>query len=159
MATKVQKKFLAQPVNHFYMLLVSATALTFLGIVMVFSASTIHAIDTKGSATSIALRQLLFVLVSIPIATYLARLTVTQWNLIARFGLSISLVILGILLIPGVGKTVNGNTNWIDLKVFDIQPSEFAKFFMILWASRLLAKKRQPADLTPMSLRCSHPDL
>lgn len=141
MATKVQKKFLAQPVNHFYMLLVSATALTFLGIVMVFSASTIHAIDTKGSATSIALRQLLFVLVSIPIATYLARLTVTQWNLIARFGLSISLVILGILLIPGVGKTVNGNTNWIDLKVFDIQPSEFAKFFMILWASRLLAKK------------------
>jgi cell division protein FtsW len=141
METRVQKKFLAQPVNHLYMLLVSATALTFLGIVMVFSASTIHAIDTKGSATSIVVRQLLFVLISVPIAAYISRLTVAQWSLLARFGLSISLIILGILLIPGVGKTVNGNTNWIDLKIIDIQPSEFAKFFMILWASRLLARK------------------
>ncbi len=141
MATKVEKKFLTQPVNHFYMLLVSSTALILVGLVMVFSASTIHAIDTKGSALSIVLRQLFFVLVSVPIAIYLARVKVAQWNLLARFGLTISLIILGILLIPGVGKNVNGNTNWIDLKIFDIQPSEFAKFLMILWAGRLLAKK------------------
>jgi cell division protein FtsW len=137
MATKVQKKFLAQPVNHFYMLLASAAALTFLGVVMVFSASTIHAIDTKGSATSIFLRQLLFVVVSLPIAAYLTKVTVAQWNLLARFAFTISLISLSILLIPGVGKTVKGNTNWIDLRVIDIQPSEFAKFLMILWASRL----------------------
>jgi cell division protein FtsW len=141
MATKVQKKFLAQPVNHFYMLLASAAALTFLGVVMVFSASTIHAIDTKGSATSIFLRQLLFVVVSLPIAAYLTKVTVAQWNLLARFAFTISLISLSILLIPGVGKTVKGNTNWIDLRVIDIQPSEFAKFLMILWASRLLARK------------------
>lgn len=141
MATKIQKSFLSQPVNHFYMLIVSTIALTLLGIIMVFSASTIHAIDTKGSATSIVIRQILFALLSFPIAAYLTRLTVAQWNLLARFGLSLSIIILGILLIPGVGKTVNGNTNWIDLKIFDIQPSEFAKFMMILWASRLLARK------------------
>ncbi len=141
MATKVEKKFLTQPVNHFYMLLVSSTALILVGLVMVFSASTIHAIDTKGSALSIVLRQLFFVLVSVPIAIYLARVNVGRWNILARFGLTISLIILGILLIPGVGKNVNGNTNWIDLKIFDIQPSEFAKFLMILWAGRLLAKK------------------
>jgi cell division protein FtsW len=132
---------LAQPVNHFYMLLASAAALTFLGVVMVFSASTIHAIDTKGSATSIFLRQLLFVVVSLPIAAYLTKVTVAQWNLLARFAFTISLISLSILLIPGVGKTVKGNTNWIDLRVIDIQPSEFAKFLMILWASRLLARK------------------
>lgn len=141
MATRIQKKFLAQPVNHLYMLLVSTSALTFLGIIMIFSASTIHAIDTKGSAISIVIRQLLFVFASVPIAVYLSRLTIAQWNMVARFGLSISLAILGLLVIPGVGKTINGNTNWIDLKVIDIQPSEFAKFFMILWASRLLAQK------------------
>jgi cell division protein FtsW len=141
MASKVQKKFLAQPINHFYMLLASATALTFLGVIMVFSASTIHAIDTKGSATSIVLRQLLFVVVSLPIAAYLTKITVAQWNLLARFAFTISLLSLAVLLIPGVGKTVKGNTNWIDLRVIDIQPSEFAKFLMILWASRLLARK------------------
>ena len=123
------------------MLLASATALTFLGVIMVFSASTIHAIDTKGSATSIVLRQLLFVVVSLPIAAYLTKITVAQWNLLARFAFTISLLSLAVLLIPGVGKTVKGNTNWIDLRVIDIQPSEFAKFLMILWASRLLARK------------------
>lgn len=141
MATKAEEKFLAKPINHFYMLLASTAALTFFGIVMVFSASTIHAIDTKGSATSVVLRQILFVVVSLPIAAYLSKLTVAHWNLLARFGFTISIISLGALLIPGVGKTVKGNTNWIDLKIFDVQPSEFAKFLMILWASRLLARK------------------
>ena len=58
-------------------------------------------------------------------------------------GLVLSIGLLGLLLIPGLGKTVNGNTNWIDLKVVDIQPSEFAKFLMILWASFLLARKEK----------------
>jgi cell division protein FtsW len=44
-------------------------------------------------------------------------------------------------MIPGVGKEVNGNRNWIDLKVVDIQPGEFTKFLLILWAAYLLAKK------------------
>jgi cell division protein FtsW len=143
MANKVQESLLTKPVNHFYMLLVSGGALTFLGLIMVFSASSIHAIDKQGSVISILLRQLLFVAVGIPLAIYLSRQTSERWALLGRFGFLISLFILGILLIPGVGKSVNGNTNWIDLKVIDIQPSEFAKFLMIIWASRLLAQKEK----------------
>ena len=143
MATKVQERFLAKPVNHLYMLLVSAGALTFIGLIMVFSASSIRAIDTQGSPISIVLRQLLFVAVSIPLAGYLSTLPVARWEMLARFGLVFSILILGLLLIPGLGKTVNGNTNWIDLKAVDIQPSEFAKFLMILWASYLLARREK----------------
>ena len=143
MASKTQERFLAKPVNHLYMLLISAGALTFLGLIMVFSASSIHAIDTQGSAISIVLRQLLFVAVSIPLAGYLSKLPIARWELLGRIGLVISIGLLGLLLIPGLGKTVNGNTNWIDLKVVDVQPSEFAKFLMILWASYLLARKEK----------------
>ena len=143
MASKTQEHFLAKPVNHLYMLLISAGALTFLGLIMVFSASSIHAIDTQGSAISIVLRQLLFVAVSIPLAGYLSKLSIARWELLGRIGLVISIGLLGLLLIPGLGKTVNGNTNWIDLKVVDVQPSEFAKFLMILWASYLLARKEK----------------
>ena len=148
MATKTQTHFLSKPVNHLYMLLISAGALTFLGLIMVFSASSIHSIDTKGSAISFLLRQLLFVAISIPLAGYLSKLSVARWELVGRFGLLISIALLAVLLIPGVGKTVNGNTNWIDLKFFDIQPSEFAKFFMILWASFLLARKENAGKFT-----------
>jgi cell division protein FtsW len=110
---------------------------------MVFSASTIHAIDTQGSALSIVLRQFIFTLVAIPLAGYLSKIKIERWELIAKFGFIISVALLGLLLVPGLGKTVNGNTNWIDLKVIDIQPSEFVKFLMILWASFLLARKEK----------------
>lgn len=141
MANKTEVHFLAKPVNHLYMLLISTAALTLLGLIMVFSASSIHSIDTKGSAISIVLRQLLFVVVSIPLAAYISKLPATRWEIAGKLGLVISIGLLGVLIIPGVGKTVNGNTNWIDLKIIDVQPSEFAKFFMILWASYLLARK------------------
>ena len=148
MSINTQEKFLARPVSNFYMLIISTGALVFLGLIMVFSASSIHSIDTNGSVISIVLRQLLFVCVAVPFAIYLARVKVTQWEIVARIGFILSLVILGILLIPGIGKTVNGNTNWINLKFFDIQPSEFAKFFMILWAARLLARKENAGKFT-----------
>jgi cell division protein FtsW len=141
MANKPQSQFLAKPVNHLYMLLVSAGSLTFLGLIMVFSASSIHSIDTQGSAISIVLRQLIFVALSIPLAGYLSKLSLSRWELAGRIGLIISIGLLAVLAIPGVGKTVNGNTNWIDFKIIDVQPSEFAKFFMILWAGYLLARK------------------
>lgn len=141
MEAKTEVHFLAKPVNHLYMLLISAGALTLLGLIMVFSASSIHSIDTKGSAISIVLRQILFVVISIPLAGYLAKLSPDRWRIAGKFGLVISIMLLAVLLIPGVGKTVNGNTNWIDLKIIDVQPSEFAKLFMILWASYLLARK------------------
>lgn len=136
-----RSRFLNNPVNHFYMLLISTAILVVLGLIMVFSASSIHAIDTKGYAFAVALRQFIFLAAGVPIAIFLASRPVEQWTVLARAGLAISLILVTIVMIPGVGKEVNGNRNWIDLKVVDIQPGEFTKFLLILWASYLLAKK------------------
>lgn len=136
-------KFLSKPVNNFYILAASLIALSIIGLVMVFSASSIHSLDTKGNAVAIVLRQFIFFALSIPLAIYLSQRTLAQWRLLARFGLLISVVILAILQIPGVGKTVNGNTNWIALPFVDVQPSEIAKFLLILWASYLLANQER----------------
>jgi cell division protein FtsW len=141
MKSKTSQSTLTKPVNHLYMLLASASALSFLGLIMVFSASSIHAIDTRGSALSIVIRQFLFLAASIPLAIYLSKLSIKSWERIGKFGFIASMVILGILLIPGVGKTINGNTNWINLGLFDVQPSEFAKFLMIIWASFQLSRR------------------
>lgn len=136
-----RSRFLNTPVNHFYMMMISTAILVVLGLIMVFSASSIHAIDTKGYAFAVALRQFVFLVVGLPLAVFLARLSLARWQLLARFGLIISLILLVIVMIPGVGREVNGNRNWIDLKVIDIQPGEFAKFLLILWAAYLLARK------------------
>ena len=126
MAIKTRETFLAKPVNHLYMLLVSAGVLSFLGLVMVFSASSIHSLDTRGTALTIVLRQIIFLILALPLAAYLAKLSAKQWNAFGKLGFILSIAILMILLIPGVGRTVNGNTNWIDFKYFDVQPSEIA---------------------------------
>jgi len=137
------QKFLAKPVNSFYILAISALSLSVIGLVMVFSASSIHALDTRGSAVAIVLRQLTFFVISIPLAIFLSQRSLTQWRLLARFGLLLSAAVLLLLQIPGVGKTVNGNTNWIALPFVDIQPSELAKFLLILWASYMLANQER----------------
>ena len=134
-------RFLNNPVNHFYMMMISTSILVVLGLIMVFSASSIHAIDTKGYAFAVVLRQLIFLLAGVPFAVWLARLPLQYWSVIAKFGLVLSIILVGIVMIPGVGKEVNGNRNWIDLKVIDIQPGEFTKFLLILWAAYMLARK------------------
>jgi cell division protein FtsW len=136
-------KFLAKPVNSFYILAVSSLALSVIGLVMVFSASSIHSLDTKGNAVAIVLRQGIFFALSIPLAIYLSQRSLAQWRLLARFGLLISVIMLAVLQIPGVGKTVNGNTNWIALPFVDVQPSEISKFLLIIWASYLLANQEK----------------
>jgi cell division protein FtsW len=136
-----RSRFLNNPVNHFYMMIISTSILVVLGLIMVFSASSIHAIDTKGYAFAVALRQFIFLAAGVPIAIFLASRPVEHWHRLAKVGLLLSLILVTIVMIPGVGKEVNGNRNWIDLKVVDIQPGEFTKFLLILWASYLLAKK------------------
>ena len=136
-------KFLAKPVNNFYILAASSLALSVIGLVMVFSASSIHSLDTRGNAVAIVLRQGFFFALSIPLAIFLSQRSLAQWRLLARFGLLISVAILAVLQIPGVGKTVNGNTNWIVLPFVDLQPSEIAKFLLILWAGFLLANQEK----------------
>jgi cell division protein FtsW len=107
---------------------------------MVFSASSIYSLETKGSSIAIVLRQLIFLAFCIPMAIVLSRLSLDRWKLLDNFGLVISIVILLIVRIPGIGKSVNGNRNWIGIGPFVVQPSEFAKFLMILWAATMLAQ-------------------
>lgn len=129
------------PAAPFYALIISTALLSIFGVIMVFSASSIYSLDTKGSAGAIFVRQLVFLLVSIPMAMFMARLSLSTWKNLARFGLILSIIILLALRIPGVGKSVNGNTNWISLGVVDVQPSELAKFLLIIWSSQLLASR------------------
>lgn len=137
------KGFLSQPISSYYLLLVSTAALTGLGLIMVLSASSIHSLETSGSSFSIVLRQFIFLLVALPIGLLASRLSIAKWKWVARFSLIGSVFLLVLLQIPGFGNTVNGNTNWIAIGPVVFQPSEFVKFFMILWAGSMLAKHEE----------------
>lgn len=141
MSNEPRETFFAKPVNLYYMLLGSTLALSILGLIMVFSASSIHSLETKGTSFGIVLRQFIFLALSIPMAWVLSRFSLNQWKLLARFGFSVSIFLL--LIVQVIGKSVNGNHNWISLGFVDVQPSEIAKFMMILWAGFMLAKQER----------------
>ena len=141
MSNQPRETFFTKPVNLYYMLLGSTLGLSLLGLIMVFSASSIHSLETKGTSFGIVLRQFIFLLLSVPMAWVLSRLSLNQWKVLARFGFSVSVFLL--LIVQVIGKSVNGNHNWISLGFVDVQPSEIAKFMMILWAGFMLAKQER----------------
>ena len=123
------------------MLMWSTLALSILGAIMVFSASSIYSLENKGNSFSIIGRQLFFLFIAIPLGYLASRQKLDRWRKLARFGFLFSGIVLIIVAIPGVGKEVNGNRNWISLGFIDIQPSEIVKFLMILWAAHMLATR------------------
>ena len=143
MVNQQRETIFTKPVNLYYMLLGSTLGLSILGLIMVFSASSIHSLETKGSSYGIVLRQFIFLAMSIPMAWVFSRFSLARWKLIARFGFVISVFLL--MIVQVIGKSVNGNHNWISLGFVDVQPSEIAKFLMVLWAGFMLAKQERSA--------------
>jgi cell division protein FtsW len=68
MQIKSEERFFTKPVNLYYMLAGSTLLLSLLGLIMVFSASSIDSLENKGTTYAIAARQLLFLVFSIPMA-------------------------------------------------------------------------------------------
>lgn len=146
------KALFARPASAYYLILGSVIALAALGLVMVLSASSVKALNESGHSFAYVLRQSLFLLLSVSIAWVAMKLRAALWKPIARTSLIFSCALLILPQIPGVGKTVGGNTNWIGIGSFTIQPSEFAKIGIILWCALRLrihdnaASQNQPSN-------------
>ena len=136
-----QQHFLSKPLSSYYLLLGSTAALSALGLLMVLSASSIHSLETNGSTYAIVLRQFFFLILAIPLGYLASRLSLERWRSLGRYSLLGSIGVLLLIQIPGIGHTVGGNRNWIGFGPVILQPSEFVKFFMILWAASMLAKR------------------
>jgi cell division protein FtsW len=89
-------------------------------------------------------RQAIFVAVGIPVLLVSSRLPVRWFRRLAFPLLVATLVLLVLVLVPGIGVSVQGNQNWIDVGgPFRIQPSELAKLALVIWGADLLTRKRK----------------
>ncbi|WP_230408473.1 putative lipid II flippase FtsW [Undibacterium flavidum] len=116
------------------------------GMVMVYSAS-ISLPDSPKYANyknnHFLVRQAIFVTVSVLASLVIFRLKVEEWQKLAPYLFIATLVLLVMVLIPGVGKGVNGAKRWISLKAFNVQPSELMKLFMVLYAADYTVRKQE----------------
>ncbi len=139
------KLLLDHPLSTYYLLIGASLLLLLLGLVMVLSASSIESYRIFGSAYTLAQRQAMFAVIGVIMLIFAARTATQFWRAISWYLLAISLVFLVAVLIVGV--EVAGQRNWIELfGPFRFQPSEFAKFALIVWGADLLTRKSRLLD-------------
>ena len=139
-AADAHVSLLHRPAAPYYLLLGASTLLLVLGLVMVFSASSVVAFAFMGSSMAIVSKQAMWVVIGLPLMWCASRLPARAWRLFAYVGLVASVALL--VLVAVAGTEVNGNRNWLDFGgPFRIQPSELAKLALVLWSADLLARK------------------
>ncbi len=135
---------LQRPLASYYLVLGSTAALLAVGLVMVFSASSVRSYATYHSSYAIALKQAIFMGIGLPCLFAASRLPIRAWRALAYPLLLVVLVLLVVVLVPGIGRNVDGATRWIPLPGgFNLQPSELGKLALALWGADLLVRKRR----------------
>ncbi|MES2024703.1 MAG: putative lipid II flippase FtsW [Pseudomonadota bacterium] len=116
------------------------------GMVMVYSAS-ISLPDSPKYArydnAHFLTRQAMFISVSLIAGLLTFRVRIETWQKLAPYLFVATLILLVLVLVPGVGKGVNGARRWLSFKVFNLQPSELMKLFVVLYAADYTVRKQQ----------------
>jgi cell division protein FtsW len=114
------------------------------GLVMVYSASIAMPDNPRFAnltGTYFVYRHALFLFLACIVSIVAFQIPLTVWEKVAPWLFVASLLLLIAVLIPHVGRVVNGARRWIPLGFISFQPSEFAKFAMLLYVSDYMVRK------------------
>ena len=119
-------------------------ALLLWGLVMVYSASIAMPENprfAKYTHTYFLVRHAMWLVIAFAVALLAYQVPLARWEKSARPLFLLSLVLLAVVLIPHVGKVVYGARRWISLGPLSFQPSELAKFTVLLYAADYMVRK------------------
>ncbi len=128
-------KILTRPELPYFLIIWSTIFLCALGLTMVLSSSTVTSLQESGNSYSIFIRQFFFLILGAAASYWAYKVRGEIWPRLAKVSLTLSIFILLLPFVPSLGKNINGNRNWIEIAGFTLQPSEFAKFGLILWCA------------------------
>jgi cell division protein FtsW len=127
-----------------FVLLVSLVAvLNLIGLVMVLSSSSVESLRQYGSPWYYFERQLLWLSLGTAAFGLTARCDYRRWRRIGPLAMVASVLLLAAVLIPGLGISVSGSARWLGVGVWRIQPSEFAKLALVLFAADVLDRRAE----------------
>ncbi|MCY0874838.1 MAG: stage V sporulation protein E [Firmicutes bacterium] len=120
--------------------LVTITLLA-IGILMVHSASTVLSAEKLHDAFFYVKRQAMWAGIGLILMVVVSRIDYRLFERYARLIMLMCLIFLSLVLIPHVGQVRGGSRAWLGIGTFGIQPSEFAKFGLIIFFSWLLSRE------------------
>ena len=122
------------------LLLVLASALIAVGVIAISSASISLSEVKFGNEWHHAIRHLSYLAIGVTLGFLAYLLPLNVWRQTSPWLLMLAFALLVLVLVPGVGRVVNGSQRWIPLAGFTLQPSEFAKFALVLWLSGYMVR-------------------
>lgn len=126
--------------NDFILIFLTLILIVF-GVIMVFSASYYSALSKYGDAYHFLIRDGVFAVIGIAAMLGVSRI---PYRVLRKFAFPFlaAVVFMLLLLFTPLGKTVNGATRWLDLKIITVMPGEFAKLAVILFTASYLTNGR-----------------
>lgn len=139
----LQDNFRAESI-YFYRLAGLTGFLVVFGLVMVLSSSSIDSLVANRDAFYIFSRQLLYAAIGLSLMLFIASLSI---NFIKRRVSLVLMIGFGLqLAVPFIGISINGNTNWISVAGFTLQPSEFLKLALIMYMAWFISNREYEMD-------------
>ena len=124
------------------------TSLLLIGLVMVTSASMSIAAKDLGNPFYYLERQFIFGLVGVLFALLITRVPTELWDKYSLALLCFGLLLLFLVLMPGIGATVNGARRWLRIGPVNFQVSELAKVLVLTWVCSYCVRKRTELEST-----------
>jgi cell division protein FtsW len=131
-----------------YVTLGLVAALLLIGLVMVTSASMSIAARDLGSPFYFLERQFIFGFAGLLFAWLVTRVPTDLWDKYSLVLLCVGLLLLFLVLIPGIGATVNGARRWLRVGPINFQVSELAKVLVLIWICSYCVRKRAELETT-----------
>jgi rod shape determining protein RodA len=126
-----------------WILVFGVVALSFIGALLIWSATHNRTSLTEGKPDAYLFRHALNFVIGLVLAIGAAITDHRRVRILAPLLYAASVVGLILVLVPGVGSTINGSRSWIQLPFMSIQPSEFAKLAVIVGMALLIAEKSE----------------
>ena len=122
-------------------LLISVILISIFGILMIYSASSVWALYKFNDSYKFLKNQCLFFVIGLILLYFVSKVDYKKYYKYSNKVLLISLLLLILVLIPGIGTIRNGSRSWFGIGSFGIQPSEFAKLGLIIYVSKNIQNK------------------
>lgn len=119
----------------------TVATLALAGVVMVFSASAVYAMEEYNDSYYFLKRQILYLGLGTLVLLAAKKVDYHQFNRHTYTVMVLAFVLLMLVMVPGLGKEVGGARRWLDLGLFSFQPSELAKFALVLFVAKSLVKR------------------
>ncbi len=138
---------MTETANKYYKQLFGLTiVLLGIGLAMVYSASYSTSAEKYGYSYFFFLRQIVYAGAGIFIMYVVSLVDYRIFKKLAYLLLILSFFMLILTFVPGIGRKINGANRWIGLGPINIQPSEMAKVFLIIFVAYLLEKKESKLE-------------